>query len=135
MTRLLTLSLVAALVTAGCDSTVSPRDGFDQLSQDPAALVGTWDWQCDASFWSGGRCDPSEVDATEVLVFGNDGSLTITREGDTVEATTYEVRSRGGRATLDAGTFGSYNFGVDDQRLVLFVEGLADGPERLFLRR
>ena len=131
MLRPLTLCLVAAFLAGGCDSTVSPREDFDELSQDPAALVGTWDWQCDASFWSGGRCEPSEAEGTETLVFGNDGSLDVARDGAAVRATTYEVRE--GR--LDAGSFGRYVFGVDDRRLVLFIGGLADGPERLFSRR
>src|SRR5690606_31984381 len=98
----------------------------------------TWEWACDGSFWTGGRCDPSSVSETETLVFGADGSLVVVRNGEVAVETTYEVRQRfpeaPGDPILDAGSFGDYVFGVDEQRLVLFVDGLADGPERLFFR-
>lgn len=136
MSRRLPFLSILLLVVGACDSSVSPREDFDQLSQNPALLVGTWEWQCDASFWSGGRCDPSSVSETETWVFSRDGRLTVQRQG-IVEETAYVVRDRdpGSGTILFVESDGDYVFGVDDRRLVLFVDGLADGPERLFLRQ
>ena len=129
-------AVLALLFVVACDA--AGREDFDQLSQDPALLVGTWEWERDSYYWSGSResATPESTGETETLVFDADGSLVVLRNGAVEAETTYEVRppAPGADPILYAGTYGEFVFGTRGRTLVMYVHGLGDGPERVFRR-
>ena len=116
--RLLSLVALAALVTA-CDTGGPDLTDLrvDELSHDPAALVGSWDLVTVTS--SGYMGAPQTVAVGEAerrsYVFSADGTVEVGRPGRSVESTTWAVEPPG---HLQIGTLGM-TFGIDGDRLYL----------------
>ena len=141
------IALVSLLAVAACDTSGAARLDIDtaKLSQDPAALVGTWDL---VSITTSGFSFPAQTfpvsrsGSSETLVFRDDGSARVQRDS-TAEETTYEVVTypfeyAEGRfrqaAYLRIGEFRKESFGIDGDRLY-FDDRPKDGDLREYRRR
>ena len=136
------VALAAPAALTGCD-TVSPTAlSVEEMSHDPALLVGTWD--LDAVTGSGESLTPpvrrpaAEAGQAETLTFRADG--TAVRSGDLEETTTWEVRrvdygngTQSDTPYLYIGGHSTY-FGI--QGGVLYLDDrYVDGELREFVRR
>lgn len=121
---------------SGCDA-VEPVD-FDTLSQEPAALVGTWTLERHWSYWSGRRdVTIPEQGYVETWTFTSDGvAIHEFASGDaepTVRTTTYAVTTTPQRRSLVVDGL-SYSFGIDRDRLILLAQQIGDAPEEVYRR-
>ena len=144
--RLAVPALLLAL--AACDGSSDPIDPLSPdpidlrtLSQDPAALVVTWDLVASLNAETGVLTRPTDADR-ENLTLRADGTATLAYGDDRCE-TTYRVRRRTyGNGTRDAlpsllfgegAGFGEY-FGTAGDVLVLDSTPV-DGPQSRYRRR
>ncbi len=140
----LLLGLAVALSLAACDTDSSglldPQDvRVSDLSSDPAMLVGTWEL---ATVTPSGECmgedctrtrPASETGWSERVVFGEDGTARVTRNGEPEDAVAYRVDREGGEAWLTIGTRREL-FGVAGDQL--FTDSrYVDGPLLEYRRR
>jgi hypothetical protein len=137
MLRTLAVGLLA-LGSAGCDS-AGPVD-FEELSHDPAGLVGTWDLDRQWSYWSGTRAEtiPGDDDYTETWTFSADGQavhVVDTDVHDSTEEGPYGVVAEPGRAPVLTFSGGTYLFGLDGGRLILMDHQVGDAAEQVYERR
>ena len=137
------LALVLAL--GACDTTAELAEvDVRDLSQDPAALVGTWEWEGSTYFYtvSGEPVaqTPASTDSTETLAFRTDGFVEIVQRGEVAAVEAYEIRRLaygngtesdtphlfvGGRPTP---------FGIDGRRLYI-DDRAVDGPLSQYRKR
>ena len=143
MTRSL-LATAVLLSLVGCDS-AGPLDPLEvnvhELSQDPAALVGTWDLTTETT--SGQLGPPVTVPVTRfvsMLAFLEDGTFERSDAAGVVETSTWEVR-RIPRNDGVPGTVGILyigdrreSFGVEGDQL-FFDSRPMDGPLLEYRRR
>ena len=148
--RLLYVLSLALSLTA-CDSAsdldLDPID-LDGLSQDPTALVGTWDWVASVSYFTldgtPALSTPASTGRSLTYVFDADGTVQITgfeqratfaRETTyTVERRTYGNGTTATRPSLRFGDGGSEEFGTSGDLLVLDSTPV-DGPQMRFRKR
>ena len=132
----LSFSLALLLTLAACDT--GPVDlgalRVDALSQDPDALIGTWDL---VSLTTGDPVGTSAPRRTDTYTFRADGTATRVYDGGAPEETTWEVRYTGYLADapprLYIGDRSEY-FGIDGDRLY-FDDRPVDGPLSEYARR
>ena len=136
------LALVLAL--GACDTTADLAEvDVRDLSQDPAALVGTWEWEGSTYYYtvSGEPVTetPASTGSTERYTFRGDGTVEIVRDR-AVRTEAYEVR----RLTYGNGTESDTPhlflggrptpFGVDGRRLYI-DDRAVDGPLSQYRKR
>lgn len=130
MTRPLLFALSLAVLAAGCDA---GPDATDDLSQDPALLVGSWS----LTRTQGGQQGPTgPVDydgPAQVLFFEPDGALTEVVGGETTFDGRYEVEQASVYAVGGGSRSWRGNFGVGPDDLILDMRAV-DGAA-LFYRR
>ena len=144
MPRLLPLAL-ALLALAACDSQPAEFDplspdpiSLDALSQDPGALVGTWDLVASLNAETGVLTRATEG-FEQSVTFRADGTATFAYGRSTREATYSVVRrangTRDARPILefDGGDSSEY-FGTAGDLLVL-DSTIVDGPQSRYVRR
>ena len=133
---LLALLLVSAAVTA-CDS-----DGPDDLSvvdltQDPALLVGSWEWVRSVvrAEPTGARSvvTPAGAGRTERVEFRADGTFAEYVDGEPVLEGPYEALRGGVHVEGASGRSWLGSFGVDEDDLIL-TTAPADGPTKYYRR-
>ena len=137
-------ALVALLALAACDGSGADLDPFsadlidlDALSQDPDALVGTWDLVATLNAETG----VVTAGADESVTFRRDGTATFTTSRSVREVTyrvarrTYPNGTQDRRPSLqfDDGTY-SEDFGTAGDLLVLDSTPV-DGPQSRYRRR
>ena len=137
--------LLAALALAACDAGHDLADlRIDGFSQDPEALVGTWDLisVTTPGQFEAPRTIPAEP-GDETLAFRADGTLRIERDGRETDETTWAVvvypfEYEEGRfrdaAYLQIGEHRKESFGVDGDRLY-FDDRPRDGGLHEYARR
>lgn len=124
--------ICAILLTAGCslvgdnENTNVPQSiDFSTLSQDTTLLVGTWEWTRSTYYYTESGMPtiqtPSSTGRTETLVFTQDDTVEVYRNGELFGEITYQEY-------LDRG-----QWGVRDD---LFATSTAhvDGPESVYVR-
>ena len=136
------ITLLSLLAVAACDT--GGADPFDRanLSQDPAALVGTWDLAFSTNSGEWGppvRRSVSTLGYTETYAFRADGTFERASDGETVQSGRYEVRRYEfeGRPTEIPYLFldgRSRWFGIAGDRL-FFDYRIMDGDLREYRRR
>ena len=140
------LSLVALVALAACDGASVEVDPLSPdlidlraLSQDPDALIGTWDLVASLNPEGGTLTTPAQTGRTEAWTFRRDGTVTTVFGGDQVLVRDYRVARRpgrgSGRATIefDGGGYGE-DFGMAGDVLVLDSSPV-DGPQSRYRRR
>ncbi len=131
--------LLALVVLAACDTTAvdpGPVDVRD-LSQEPGALVGTWDWESSTYYYTATGAPvtqtPETTGHTETYVFEADGTVEVYRDGALERTETYEVKRRvygnGTESDRPLLFIGEHDvaFGIDGDLLV-FDDTPVDGP-------
>lgn len=136
MTRLLTCAALLAFL-AGCDvvRTDGPTD-FARLSQEPAALAGSWTWVRSSTFWTGRRASdtPASTGLSKGVTFA-DELATWTGPGGGVEGAYAVVSDPGGGPVLLVVGGRGYRFGVQGDVLVMQAADVGDAPEEEYRRR
>lgn len=164
--RLTLASLALLLGLTACDTASPARVTSDldlltpevidwrTLSQDPDALVGTWDWVSsigaegfipgeDGPTFGEVVLTPESTGRTETWIFRADGTATILTNGEVTFERAYQVRGRGPN---DEGTedpyvsiqFESGGYGLDfgtDGDVLILDDMAVDGPQSRYRRR
>lgn len=118
------VALLAAVSLTACDTGGPDGPSVGDLTQDPALLVGTWEWARSVTYaeptGTRGVLTPATAGRTESVAFGADGAFAEYVDGDLVREGPY------GPVWLGA-------FGVDEDDLVL-TTAPADGPTKYYRR-
>ena len=147
------LSVLVLLALAACDGQSAEVDplspdliALDALSQDPDALIGTWDLVASLNAETGMLSTPATTGWRETWTFRRDGTVTIatgTGGSQTSRDTAYRVARRtypngtqDARARLLLGGADGYSqdFGTAGDVLVLDSTPV-DGPQSRYRRR
>lgn len=134
----LALPLLALLALAACDGSESGgADPFSPdlidlrtLSQDPAALIGTWELVAYIPE-SGDLFTTLITGRRETWTFRRDGTVTTVFDGDQILERRYRVQ--GGNLQFDEGGYGE-DFGTAGDVLVLDSTSV-DGSQKRYRRR
>lgn len=114
----------AVLLVAGCsvaeedEHTEVPESvDFSKLSKDSTLLVGTWEWKRSTYYFTGsGTPDvqtPSSTGRTEALVFTQDNTVNVYRNGELARELTYQEYLNGAQWGVSENVFATSTAHVD----------------------